>query len=437
MKRSRKRSTRIWVLAPIVMLICTAGAFWFSRRLQSTPMPVIDSSRLEASARQTLEGRIAAVRAAPKSGDAWGELGSVLRAFDFPHEAQQCFAEAERLDPANPRWPYFQALLSLSDDPEAAVAALRRTVARCGNEPEMPRFRLARLLSEQGKWDEAAAELRALLRDKPDFAPATLLLAHRANAEQKTTEAIEFAIRCTKDARTARSAWSLLATLYQRAGDSTQAAEAARIAATSRNEEIADPFETEAAARRENPREIALQTHDLLANGRLDEAARNIERLTKGHPEFAETWLLLGRLQILRRQFSEAERSLRRHLELEPRSTQGLFQLGTALFSQNRFPEAAETFAQATEIKPDFGPAHFNRAYALARSGKREEAMTYFREALRHNPEHVEIYVLLGDLHRQLGQREEALKVIREGRALAPTEPRLRQLEAQLAVQKP
>ena len=420
------------------MLVCVAGTLWFARWSKSAPVPAVDASRLEPSARQILEARIAEVRSRSKSAGAWGELGSVLRAFDLPREARQCFAEAERLDPANPRWPYFRAMLSLSEDPDAAVAALRRAVARCGNEPEMPRFRLARLLSEQGKWAEAETELRVLLADKPDFAPATLLLAHRASAEQRTAEAIELALRCTKDARTAKAAWALLATLYQRGGDAGKAAEAARLAGASRSDEgVADAFEMEAAARRENPREIALQTHDLLASGRLDEAARNVERLTKGHPQFGEAWLLLGRLQILRRQFPEAESSLRRHLELEPRSTQGLFQLGTALFNQNRFAEAADTFAKATEIKPDFGPAHFNRAYALVRSGKRAEAVPSFREALRHNPEHVEIYVLLGDLHRQLGQRDEALKVVREGRALAPAEPRLRQLEAQLNAQTP
>ena len=418
------------------MLVCLAGAIWSLRQDRSAPIPAVDASRLEPSARQLLETRIAQVRSNNKSAGAWGELGSVLRTFDLPREARQCFAEAERLDPANPRWPYFQAMLLLSEDPDVAVAALRRVVVRCGNKPEMPRFRLARLLSEQGKWNEAETELRALLADQPDFAPATLLLAHRAGAAQKTAEAIELALRCTKDARTTKAAWALLATLYQRDGDPAKAAEAARLAASLRNDEgIVDAFEMEAAARRENPREIALQTHDLLASGRLDDAARNVERLTKGHPQFGETWLLLGRLQILRRQFSEAESSLRRHLELEPGSTQGLFQLGTALFNQNRFAEAADTFAKATEIKPDFGPAHFNRAYALARSGKRAEAVPYFREAMRHNPEHVEIYVLLGDLHRQLGQRDEALKVVREGRALAPAEPRLRQLEAQLTAQ--
>jgi tetratricopeptide (TPR) repeat protein len=434
MKKPRRSISRLWLFAPVVGLL-VAGAWWWSaQRSQPIPVPVVDTTPLEPSARQTLEQHLAAVRKNPKSAAAWGELGSVLRAFDFPREARHCFAAAERLDPRNPRWPYFQGLLLMPEDPPAAIAAFRRAVARGGNEPEMPRLRLARLLSEQGRWPEAETELRALLSQKPDFAPATLLLAHGANADQRTAEAIDLALRCTKDPLTAKSAWALLATLYRRAGDATKAAEAAQIAASSRSDEtIVDPFQVEAAARRENPREIALQTHDLLATGQLEDATRNIERLVKGHPQFPETWLLLGRLQILRRQFSEAERSLRRHLELEPDSTQGLFQLGTALFSQNRFPEAAEVFGKAIEIKPDFGPAHFNRAFAFARSGKRHEAVPCFREAIRHNPEYVESYVLLGDLLRQLGKREEALKVIREGLALAGTEPRLRQLEAQLA----
>src|SRR5688572_6171737 len=115
MKPARTSSPRIWLWAVVVVMVCFAGTLWFARRSKSAPVPAVDASRLEPSARQILEARIAEVRSRGKSAEAWGELGSVLRAFDLPREAAECFAEAERLDPANPRWPYFQAMLSLSE----------------------------------------------------------------------------------------------------------------------------------------------------------------------------------------------------------------------------------------------------------------------------------------------------------------------------------
>jgi tetratricopeptide (TPR) repeat protein len=419
----RRKVTRCLCLLVLAVASCS----------QQSAVPVIDTARLDVIARRTVEERLNEVKAHPNSGVAWGQLGTVLRAFDYPLEAERCLREAERLDSNNPRWPYFRSLLATSENPDEAIAHLRRAVGLCGNEPEMPRLRLAKLLGEQGRWNEAQGELQQLLAAKPDFAPAELLLAQRAHAEEKHFDAISLATRCTNDIRTARTACSLLATLYQRTGDAAAAASAMRKSATlPKDAPVADPFETEATLLRNNPREIALRTHELLAALHLQEAASAIDRLVKGHPQFAEGWLLLGRLQILQRQFVAAEQSLRHFLQLEPMSTQGLFQLGTTLLSQNRFLEAADTFQKATEIQRDFGPAHFNCGFALARAGKLREAVPSFREAIRHNPDHIESYLLLADLHRQMGERDEALKLVEEGLALNPADQRLQQLRATL-----
>lgn len=428
MKRST--TTRRWFLiCPLAVIsLALALAYWWGRPAEP---PLIDVRQLDASARRTVQERLDDVRAHPRSGRAWGQFGTVLRAFAFPAQARHCFQQAQRLDPKNPRWPYFQSLLDTSENPRRAIAHLRSAVALCGNEPEAPRFRLAKLLGEQGEWSEAQTQARQLLAAKPDFTPATLLLAHGAQALGNYPEALALARRCTDDPRTARAAWSLLATLRQRSGQPTTAADAMRKAMSlPADASVDDPFSAEAALLRNNPREIATQTHGLLAASRLEQANLAIEQLVRQNPQFAEGWLLLGRLQMLQKQFPAAEQSLRHFLQWEPRSTQGLFQLGTTLLNLNRFPEAADIFLQATQIQPDFGPAHFNRGFALARAGKTRDALPSFRQALRHNPEHVESYLLLADLHRQLGENQQALSLLDEGLALNPTDPRLRQLRA-------
>jgi tetratricopeptide (TPR) repeat protein len=393
-------------------------------------VPPINTSHLDPAAQRTVQERVNDIKAHPNSAKAWGELGIVLRAFDFPPEARHCFERAARLDPQNPRWPYFESLSLTSENPAEAIARLRRTVQLCANEPEMPRFRLAKLLAEQGRWPEAETELQHLLAAKPDFAPATLLLARHAQIQGSNSQAMALASRCTGDPRTARSAWSLLAVIGERTGDASAAGEAMLRARTAPEDAaVVDVFEAEAALWRDNPREIAIRTHGLLAAMRLDEAAAAINQLVTKHPQFAESWLLLGRLQILRKD-PAAEQTLRRFLQMEPRSTQGLFQLGTALLGQNRFAEAANVFREATEIQPDFGPAHFNRGYALARTGQLREAVPSFRQAIRDNPEHIESYLLLADLHRQLRETNQALAVLTNGLALNPSDPRLLQLQA-------
>ena len=80
------------------------------------------------------------LREHPSAGPAWGRLGMVLHAHVFADEAQACYAEAARLDPADPRWPYLEANIQLSRVPDAAVPGLRRA-------------------AEQPSWDDAAERL--------------------------------------------------------------------------------------------------------------------------------------------------------------------------------------------------------------------------------------------------------------------------------------
>ena len=66
--------------------------------------------RVDPKVVATLRARMEAVQRQPRSSAAWGWLGAILWAYDFRAEARVCLSEAERLDPTNPRWPYYHAL---------------------------------------------------------------------------------------------------------------------------------------------------------------------------------------------------------------------------------------------------------------------------------------------------------------------------------------
>lgn len=423
-RRARKRW--IGLLGALALVIVVPITLWWLNRAIPAPLPTPGLAGVDQSVAATIQKHLDAVRLEPRSATAWGRLGIVLREYGFKPEAQRSLEEAERLDPTNPRWPYAHAILLIVHQPLDAAVQLERVVALCGSEPEAPRYRLAKILAEDGRWTEANRELAALLQAKPDFAPARFLSALGAQAAGNLEEAITQANRCANDPRTQRAAWALLATLHHQQGKPTEAATAARRSATLPPDEgFDDPFEAEAILLRGDPRALTEYAHPLLAAGRLDEAGRLIERLVKEHSDYPETWLLQGRLEMLRKQLPAAEQSLRRHLELAPRSAQGWFQLGTALLNQNRFPEAVAAYGKATEIKPDFGPAFFNQATALARAGRPDDAMAAFRETIRHNPEHFESYLRLAELLLRSGRNADAIPVLAQARTLNPADPRL------------
>ncbi len=426
---TRKASWRRYAIVAALIVAAAAGSWWFWTHRVS--LPSVDLGKADPKVAVLLHQHMNGVRHNPRSAESWGWLGALLWAYDYRPAARECFTRAERLDPGNPRWLYFHALSLMIATPNDAIPLLQKAASICGNNPEAPRFRLAGLLAEQGRWSEAQQEIQALLAERPEFTPALLLAARAAHAKGELESAIEMARRCTNDPRTTRGAWVLLATLHRQKGDLAAAKQALeRSNAVPADEGFGDPFEAEVTLLRGDPRVLSERAHPLLAGGHIAEAAALIERLRQEHPDYPETWLLMGRLQLVRKELGPAEQSLRRYLELSPRSAQGLFQLGLVLLAQERFAEAAGLFDQATQLKRDFGPAYYNRGFALARAGQPREAMAAFHESLRHNPERLETYVLLADLHLRAGEREAALSVINQGQALSPTDQRLLTLRA-------
>ena len=417
-----------WMVFALLLAIGVGGFLLWSRFRQPS-LPEITTARLDEAAARLVELHLNQVRASRRSAKAWGELGSVLRSLEIRDQARSCYTVAERLDPRQPRWPYLNGLLLAETAPAESLAALRRAVKLCGSEPDAPRLRLAKTLAETGRWEEAEKELRELLRARPDNAVALLALARVAQARGQRVEAVSLASRCTNNPHTARAAWTLLAVVQQRLGD-TNAARAAVLRSESLPPDAPadDPFAMEAAAVRGDPRGLSDRAQRLLSERKLPEAERIIRQLIREQPEFSEGWLLLGRMQLLHKEPGAAEQSIRRHLALEPQSVQGLFQLGMVFLGQERYAEAVTAFEQTARLKPDHGPAFYNLGLALTKSGRKGAALPAFREAIRHNPERIDSYLLLADLHWQLGEESDAARRLRQAEELDPNDPRIMSL---------
>jgi tetratricopeptide (TPR) repeat protein len=183
---------------------------------------------------QAVETARKQVRQNGSSAAAWGQLGKVLRAHAYLKESDACFAQAEHLDPKEPRWPYYQGLTRAAADPEAALPFLRRAVERAdrydrGNDG--PRLRLAETLLQAGAPDEAETHLDQVLSWNPsnprvhyDLGVLTVARGEDATAERHFT-----ASAGSPYAR--RKSCSALAAIRLRRGDEAGAADYNRRAA--------------------------------------------------------------------------------------------------------------------------------------------------------------------------------------------------------------
>src|SRR5262245_2511579 len=125
------------------------GGWWLWQRQRAPEPPAVDLGGVDPAVTAAIETARAKVRQSPRSAAAWGLLGQVLVAHDFRADALTCFAEAERFDPRDPRWPHYQGLTLYLGDPNAALPKLRRAVELCGDNPAAPRLVLAEALLNQ------------------------------------------------------------------------------------------------------------------------------------------------------------------------------------------------------------------------------------------------------------------------------------------------
>jgi tetratricopeptide (TPR) repeat protein len=352
------------VTALLIVLIAIAGV---ACNHTAAP-PEIPLAGIDPLVAQQISNAVAEVKAAPRSGATWGKLGLVLKAAGLA-QATNCFAHAEKLDPKDPRWPYFQN----------TVDRLKRAVARAGQDQAFVRIRLGELLAEAGRWSEAEEHFRA--------AGDSLGLAQIACAQGRWKDAVPVLERARQNKYTAQAATTLLATAKLRLGEPEEARALSAEAATMPPDTgRPNPFDAEAKQYVVGKHVWIEAAQESLARKDLVEAAPIIERLITFYPNSAEGWLYLGRAGVIQSNLVTAEQALTRHLQLDPASVDGHLQMGLVRYHQNRLSDAAAEFQTVLKSKPDSVNAHYFLGQLYRRQGDTPGAIRSFKEALRCDP---------------------------------------------------
>jgi hypothetical protein len=91
----------------------------------------------------------------------------VFLANEMDSESQVCFAEAERREGGNPRWPYFQAVVLVNHgEREAALPFLQHSVELC-EAAELDNVVPQLVLAEMLLGRSVMSRLRPVSEDKP------------------------------------------------------------------------------------------------------------------------------------------------------------------------------------------------------------------------------------------------------------------------------
>lgn len=124
----------------------------------------------------------------------------------------------------------------------------------------------------------------------------------------------------------------------------------------------------------------------LFRRGEFDKAIAHYRKVIELEPEFASAHTFLGRALAMKGKPDDAIAEYNRALQLDPDSVDALAYLANALLAKGNFDDAISTYRRATAIKPNDALLHRNLAAALLRLGRNNEARAELMIVLRLNP---------------------------------------------------
>jgi tetratricopeptide (TPR) repeat protein len=433
----------------LVGLVVLAGVAWYGWCWYTRPSPPelpagISDGRvakaIEEARQQVLEER--------DSGESWGRLGMVLQVHGYTVPAVVCYTRAQRLDPDEPRWPYYHGLILLRENAGAAIDLLRRAAEFCPDSLPGPRLRVAELLLEQGYYGEAESYLRQALGRDPADPRAHLGLGRLAQLRGDWEESVRHLERSALSPFAQKASFILLVAAYERLGQKKQAAEALRRA----NSLADDPPWSDPLVEQLEPLGVSremrlLRANRLLQLGRVGEAIGVLRAAVRDHPD-ALCLTNLGRALIEAHRLGEAERMLRRAVREAKSPVDAHFYLGVAMYLQGekeiqsagesvgalaKIASAAACFDRVLRLKRNHAFAYYNLGHCRKLQGKLGEAVRAFRAAVRCKPEFADAYTNLAEVLARQGQDAAAAYWVGGALNLAPhADPGPRRLLARL-----
>jgi tetratricopeptide (TPR) repeat protein len=369
-----------------------------------------------------------AVEAEPESGAAWGRLGMVLLAHDYYTEGLTCFSRAEELKPSDARWSYFQGLILMREKPEDAVAPLRRAAARSWQEAA-PQLRLAEVLLDLDRLDEAEPEFRRALNSGVDSARAQLGLGIIARRRGDLNGCLPLLERASTSSTAQRAARAALAEAHEQLGHADTAAKLKdEVARLGKDVQWRDPLLGEVMDLQTGTRPRLSRVNGLLSLNRTSEAITLIQQILLDDPTSHLARLALGRALMRVGDFEGVEKSMAETIRLHPDSVDAHILRGNALMNLNRTDDAENSFRTAVRLNPSHALAHLSLARCLRKKGDSAGAQTAFLDALRCRPDLFPAHVELAELLIKQGNQAEARIRLRDAQRINPDDPKVKSM---------
>lgn len=268
-----------------------------------------------------------------------------------------------------------------------------------------PSIQIAFEHQQSGRFPEAEAIYRQILREIPNNIDALVLLGIVCSMTSRQQEGIELIHRAIGLRPGDAQIYGSLGIALRNSGDLNNS-----LLAFDRAIELRADF-AEAHLNRANV------LNDL---NRFDDAIAASNRAITLRADSAEAYNNLGVALTGKDRIDEAIDAYRRALALNPTLAQIHNNLGNAFRGKNELDEAIECYRAAIALDPQLPELHFNLGIALAGRGKLDAAVAANRDAIALRADYPEALNNLGDALHQKGQIGEAIATFARALTLRP-----------------
>jgi len=233
------------------------------------------------------------------------------------------------------------------------------------------RYEQALTLTGERRYAEAAALLRGVVADRPDFTVAYSSLASVLIAGGQPREAVAVLQQATSRGIDAREIQGRLGSAYLAAGDLKRAQAAL--------EPVSDPALAGGLEALNSLGVVLTQT------GQHERARRAFNTVLERSPHAATTWNNLGLLELADRRVDQAARAFEQAVAADPRFGQAWEGLGASRVAADP-AGAVEAWRRALELEPRNYDLLFNIAAVLHDHGRTSDARPYIERFVREAP---------------------------------------------------
>ena len=383
-----------------------------------TPIEVVFSDMKPAVA--VLVGRLLDnARNDPGSGSKRGELGIAYEIHGFPNAAYTSFVQAESREPADARWPYYQALmLAKQGSYEQALTALDRVIEV---EPGyaaawMWRATWALDLGLKGQAEEGFKRAKSLGLGAVAEAGIARLRLH----QDRPQDAVAILEPLVQKA-SYPSIYQLLGRAYRELGRADDARIALARGRTKQPIRWSDEWEEEKRAYEVGFQARVLRSQRMLKLGRIGEALTILEALIEEEPGNPVVINTLSSAYAKSGEITEAFLTLRRALRRE--TVDYTVHANIAPFYENRGDHeiALQHLDRAIELNPAVAFPRARKGLLLQKLGRYEEALGAFENALSASANDPHIFFYAGDVEALLRRWDRAIYRFKQSITVDPS----------------